>query len=304
MIESYSVENEWIEPVPGRRETPAAGRRSGIAPAVSPAPVFAVTSGKGGVGKTNVVANLATALARGGKKILAIDADLGLANLDLILDVKPQHTLADFFAGHVALENVLVANRDGVLVLPGASGVQEITALDRDQKAALLTELDGLTQKLDLVLIDTGSGISDGVTYFTTAAQEIVIVVAPEPTSITDAYALIKVLASQHRQKRFWILANSVAGEDEARRLFGTLSGAALRFLNSSLDFLGWIPRDAELVRAVTRGQTVVMHAPDSPSARAFDGLAERLARMAGAVRVKGNVQFFFRRMLEREKGC
>jgi flagellar biosynthesis protein FlhG len=211
--------------------------------------------------------------------------------------------LADFFAGEVALEKIFVANRDGVLVLPGASGVQEITALNWDQKAALLTELDGLSRQLDLVLIDTGSGISDVVTYFTTAAQEIVVVVAPEPTSITDAYALIKVLASRHQQKRFWILANSVSDESEARRLFDTLSGAALRFLNSSLDLLGWVPRDAELARAVARSQTVVADAPRSPSARAFGFLAERLADIAAGARVKGNVQFFFRRMLEREKG-
>lgn len=300
MTESYLIQNEGF--ATRRCETAAGGGAAGSRSVA--APVFAVTSGKGGVGKTNVVANLATALARRKKRILAIDADLGLANLDLILDVKPQYTLADFFAGEVALEKVFVANRDGVLVLPGASGVQEITALSRDQKAALLTELDGLTRQLDLVLIDTGSGISDVVTYFTTAAQEIVVVVAPEPTSITDAYALIKVLASRHRQKRFWILANSVSGESEARRLFDTLSGAALRFLNSSLDLLGWVPRDPELAQAVGRAHTVVAEAPRSPSARAFESLAERLAGIAGGARVKGNVQFFFRRMLEREKGC
>lgn len=300
MIESNGPENQKPPAMSGRRQM-TAGCQNG--PGIA-APVFAVTSGKGGVGKTNVVANLATALARGKKRILAIDADLGLANLDLILDVKPQYTLADFFAGEVALEKIFVANRDGVLVLPGASGVQEITALNRDQKAALLTELDGLSRQLDLVLIDTGSGISDVVTYFTTAAQEIVVVVAPEPTSITDAYALIKVLASRHQQKRFWILANSVSDESEARRLFDTLSAAALRFLNSSLDFLGWVPHDPEVARAVARAQTVIAQAPGAPAARAFQSLAERLAGMASGVRVKGNVQFFFRRMLEREKGC
>jgi flagellar biosynthesis protein FlhG len=299
MIEGNALQDEMPELRPGCHGK-ATRYRGG--PDLA-APVFAVTSGKGGVGKTNVVANLATALARKKKRILAIDADLGLANLDLILDVKPPYTLADFFAGNVALEKVFMTNRDGVLVLPGASGVAEITALHPDQKAALLTELDGLTRQLDLVLIDTGSGISDAVTYFTTAAQEIVIVVAPEPTSITDAYALIKVLASRHHQKRFWILANNVSGELEARRLFDTLSGATLRFLNSSLDLLGWVPRDPELERAVARAQAVVAQAPASPSARAFQSLAERLEEIAGGVRVKGNVQFFFRRLLEREKG-
>jgi flagellar biosynthesis protein FlhG len=268
---------------------------------LQPAPVFAVTSGKGGVGKTNVVANLATALARMKRRVMVIDADLGLANLDLFLGVKPAHTLADFFSGAASLDEVVVANRDGILLLPGASGVQEITTLSRDQKAALLTELDVLTNELDLVLVDTGSGISDVVTYFNSAAQEIVVVVTPEPSSITDAYALIKVLVSNHRQKRFLILANNVTGEGEARRLFDTLSSAALRFLNASLDFLGWVPRDPQLLMAVARARTVVAAAADAPSARAFALLAEQFLRLASRTKVKGNVQFFFRRMLEAE---
>jgi flagellar biosynthesis protein FlhG len=257
------------------------------------------------VGKTNVVANLAAALTQRNKRVLVIDADLGLANLDLFLGVKPTHTLADFFSGAVALEEIIVSNPSGILLLPGASGVQELTALRHEQKAALLTELDAMTHAMDLVLVDTGSGISDVVTYFTTAAQEIVVVVTPEPSAMTDAYALVKVLASMHGQKRFWILANSVSGEEEARRLFDTLSRTALRFLNASLDLLGWIPRDSQLVRSVARAQMVVMNAPDSPSAHSFGALAERLVQMTTAgVRVKGNLQFFFRRMIEGRRGA
>ncbi|HXG51818.1 MAG TPA: MinD/ParA family protein [candidate division Zixibacteria bacterium] len=267
------------------------------------APVLAVTSGKGGVGKTNVVANLAASLARRGKRILAIDADPGLANLDLLLGVKPAYTLADFFAGAAALEEILAATGDGILLLPGASGVQEATALRPEQKAALLTELDAMTRALDLVLIDTGSGISDAVTYFTTAAQEIVVVATPEPSSMTDAYALIKVLSSAHRQKRFWVLANNAASAAEAREVYEALSRTALRFLNASLDFLGWIPRDPALARAVARSRPVVDEAPGSPSAIAFAALAGRVVEIAaGTVTVKGGVQFFFRRLLERER--
>ena len=277
-------------------------RRSGVSERALPTPVFAVTSGKGGVGKTNVVANLATALAKMKKRVLAIDADLGLANLDLFLGVQPVFTLADFFSGAATLDQVIVPNRDGILLLPGASGVQEITALSADQKAALVTELDTVTLDFDIVLVDTGSGISDAVTYFTTAAQEIVVVVNPEPASITDAYALVKVLASNYHQKRFLILANAVADADEAQRLFATLSGAALRFLNVSLDFLAWMPRDPQLSRAVARAQTVVNAAAESPSARAFTSIAEQFVRRAGSVKAKGNLQFFFRRMLESGK--
>ncbi len=292
MIESVAIDKPAPYSAPGSRVARAK---------LSPAPVFAVTSGKGGVGKTNVVANLATALARTKRRVMAIDADLGLANLDLFLGVKPAHTLADFFSGAAALDEIVVANRDGILLLPGASGVAEITTLSRDQKNSLLTELDVMTEELDLVLVDTGSGISDVVTYFTSAAQEIVVVVTPELASITDAYALIKVLVSAHGRKRFTILANNVADQAQAWRLFDTLSGTALRFLNASLDFLGWIPRDPQLLRAMAQARTVVTEAPDSPSSRAFATLAEQFMRIAGRSKVKGNMQFFLRRMLAAE---
>jgi flagellar biosynthesis protein FlhG len=261
--------------------------------------VFAVTSGKGGVGKTNTVANLAAALARRQKKVLLMDADLGLANLDLFLGVKPRYTLADFFAGHMSLAEIIVSTPLGVSLLPGGSGIQEVTALTDAQKIAFITELDALTHDIDVVLVDTGSGISDTVTYFTTAAQEIIVVVTPDPSSMTDAYALLKVLASKHHEKRFWVLANTVEGELGARRLYDTLSCTALRFLNISLDFLGWVPWDQELRRAASHGQIVSSNSTTSPSAQAFSTIASRLLQQAANdCRVKGNMQFFFRRVL------
>ena len=267
--------------------------------AYHPARVFAFTSGKGGVGKTNLVANLAASLAMAQQRVLVMDADLGLANLDLLLGVKPKYTLADFFAGTEQLADVITTGHLGIMLLPGASGVQEVTALSDEQKIAFLTELDALSHQLDVVLVDTGSGISDTVTYFATAAQEIVVVVTPEPSSLTDAYALIKVLTSTHHEKRFWILANNVQGEREARRLYDTLSRSALHYLKTSLDLLGWIPQDQELMRAVSHCQIVAMRSSGCPSARAFSTIAQRLARSAGReVRVKGNLQFFFRRLL------
>jgi flagellar biosynthesis protein FlhG len=279
-------------------------QRDAKANRLAAAPTFAITSGKGGVGKTNVVANLAAALILKHKRVLVIDADLGLANLDLFLGVKPKYTLADFFAGAASLDEIITVSRNGILLLPGASGVQEITALRRDQKLALLTELDALTHEMDLVLIDTASGISDAVTYFTTAAQEIIVVVTPEPSSLTDAYAVVKVLASTYHEKHFRILANNVSGEEEACRMFDTLSRTALRFLNASLDLLGWIPRDPQLMGSVARAQMVVDDALDAPSAQAFLSIANRLLdSIAAGVRVKGNLQFFFQRMLEGGRG-
>jgi flagellar biosynthesis protein FlhG len=302
MIEKISRDRGSIAPAFAQELVPPL-KCSAASKRMTPAPVFTITSGKGRVGKTNIVANLAAALTMRKQQVMVIDADLGLANLDLFLGVRPAYTLADFFTGRVALNEIIVPNRDGILLLPGASGIPKITVLRHDQKVALLTELDALSHEVDWVLIDTGSGISDAVTYFATAAQEIVVVVTPEPASMTDAYALVKVLASVHHEKRFRILANNVSGEAEARRLFVALSGTALRFLNASLDFFGWIPRDAQLIQAVARSQMVVTEASDAPSAKAFAWMAQRLIQMTSSrVRIKCNVQFFFRRILEGDR--
>jgi flagellar biosynthesis protein FlhG len=299
MIEKISLNSHSIGPTFAQELVPRC-HRFAASERLSQVPVFAVTSGKGGVGKTSIVANLAAALTLQKQRVLAIDADLGLANLDLFLGVKPIYTLADFFAGLVSLDEIVIPTREGILLLPGARGVQGVTALRSDQKIALLTEIDALGYEVDLVLVDTGSGISDAVTYFATSAQEIVVVVTSDPSSMTDAYALVKVLASGHHEKRLYVLMNSVSDETEARRIFDVLSGAALRFLNASLDFFGWIPRDPQLLRAVARSQMVVIAASDAPSTKAFVSIGERLIQIARSEsRIKGNVQFFFRRLLE-----
>jgi flagellar biosynthesis protein FlhG len=303
-IEKISLDRQFTKPTLAQ-ELVSSRQHSVTSKHMSQALVFAITSGKGGVGKTNVVANLAAALAQRKKRVMVIDADLGLANLDLFLGVRPAYTLADFFTGLVALNEIIIQNRNGILLLPGACGVQEVTTLRHDQKIALLTELDALSHEVDLVLVDTGSGISDAVTYFATSAQEIVVVVTPEPSSMTDAYALIKVLALAHHEKRFRILANNVSGEEEAVYLFDALSRSALCFLNASLDFFGWIPRDPQLIQAVARSQLIVTEESNAPSAKAFGVMAERLIEMTNArVRIKGNVQFFFRRMLEKGRAA
>jgi flagellar biosynthesis protein FlhG len=261
--------------------------------------VFTVVSGTGSVGKTTVVANLAAALTLAGNRVTVVDGDLSLAHLDLLLGVSPRYTLTDFFAGTCALPDVLTTGHLGITLLPAAHGVQQVTRLSAEQKIAFLSELDALVHESELLLVDTGSGLSDITAYFATAAQEIVVVITPERATLTDAAALVTALASTCHEKRFWVLTNKVEGEHDARGLYDAFARVVFPTLHISLDLLGWIPRDPELARATTRQQMAVLVAPASPVSHAFATLASQVGRCAeDASPVKGGLQFFFHRLL------
>ena len=178
---------------------------------------MAVSSGKGGVGKSNVVINLSVAFDRMGLRTLIMDADLGLANIDVLLGLTPKYNMSHVLSGQKRLEEVLVDGPGRVKIMPASSGVQELTRLTDEQKLLFLELLDGLETDIDVLLIDTGAGISDTVLYFNLAAHERIIVVTPEPTSLTDAYALIKVLYSKHGERNFRILVNPAANESNGK---------------------------------------------------------------------------------------
>ena len=178
--------------------------------------VIAVTSGKGGVGKTNVVANLAVGLARAGKRVLVLDADLGLGNIDVLLGLVPRYTLEHVLCGSHHLSDIIIQGPAGIQVLPAGSGLPQLTSLTDSQQLILQTELEHVTDTVEVLLIDTGAGVSPNVTYFASAAQETIVVISPEPTSLTDAYALMKVLCRQHRERRFKVLVNMVKSQREA----------------------------------------------------------------------------------------
>ena len=217
-----------------------------------PVRVIAVSSGKGGVGKSNVVINLSVALDRLGLRALIMDADLGLANIDILLGLTPKYNMSHVLSGQKRLEEVLVDGPGRVKIMPASSGVQELTRLTDDQKLLFLELLDGLETDIDVLLIDTGAGISDTVLYFNLAAHERIIVVTPEPTSLTDAYALIKVLYSKHGERHFRILVNMAANESMGKFIFAKLSKVADHFLDGlSLDYLGTIPHDTSVTRSV-----------------------------------------------------
>jgi len=239
--------------------------------------VIAVTSGKGGVGKTNIVANLAYTLTRLDKKVLVFDADLGLGNMDVLLGKAPRFNISHVSKGEKNIDEIALQGPGGMLILPASSGVQDMTELMPAQRIRILSALDTLMEDIDVLLIDTAAGISSNVMYFNVSAQEVIVVVTPEPTSITDAYALMKVMSLKYSEKKFNLLVNMVSGEAEAKDVYRQLSMVSKRFLDIAIDYLGYIPRDGELTRCV-RGQKLVrQQRPSAAASRCFDTIARSL---------------------------
>lgn len=263
--------------------------------------VISVTSGKGGVGKTNIVGNLAIALRRLGKSVLVLDGDLGLANIDIIFGISPPYNIAHVVNGEKSLGEIIVEGPEGIQIIPAGSGVQDLVHLTQGQKLNLLNEFDALEENFDIFLIDTGAGISSNVIYFSIAADERIVVVTSEPTSITDAYALIKVMYTKHGTNTFKLLVNMVDREEEAKSVFENLSNAVVRFLNGiSLEYIGFIPRDGNVEKAVRQQNTVIRSYPESISSKEFSVLAGRMQASSADVAQDGNIKFFWKKLITR----
>lgn len=262
--------------------------------------VISVSSGKGGVGKTNVVANLAFAFTRLGKKVLVLDGDLGLANIDVLLGLTPQYTIEHLLNREKSLSEILIKGPGGMSILPASSGILELLDLDESQKIFLLNELDLMDEAIDFLLIDTGAGISSNVLFFNKAAMQSIVIATPEPTSILDAYALIKVIWRKHRKKNFTILVNSAQEGQEAKEVFKRICMVADRFLGSlSIDYLGFIPFDEKLPSAVKQQRLVLEIYPQAPSSRSFMEMAKILAGKPLPSRCDGNIQFFWKQLFQ-----
>ena len=260
--------------------------------------VMSITSGKGGVGKTICVANLAVVMAKRGYRVLVIDADLGLANIDLHFGVNPKFNMNHFFSGDKELEEILVEATEGIMILPAGSGIQQYTHLNSSQKNRLMEEIDLLHGRFDVVLIDTEAGISENVTYFILAAQEIIVVTTPEPTAISDAYALMKLLSTMFNEKRFKLIVNSVVSENDALDAYQKLTLVSSRFIDISIDFLGAIPMDKRFIDSVRKQTTMVELFPKAKPTLAFEKLVENIDLNSEKQAQKGSMQFFWKNML------
>jgi flagellar biosynthesis protein FlhG len=276
----------------------------GRTPGAPPLRVVAVTSGKGGVGKTHVACNLAVLAARAGRRVLVLDADLGLANADIVLGVAPHYHLGHLLEGSVPLGDILAEGPEGVRVLAASTGVQELTQLDDQQKLRLVSALDEIEDRFDLVLIDCGAGIGDNVLFFAGAAQEALLVISPEPTSLTDAYAAVKVLSQQAGVERFSVVVNPVPTEAHGREVFGTLTRVTDRFLTARVSFLGHVPRDENLQRALMAQRPVVDLFPRSPSSRALGEIARRLLERPPLPSLPGGLKFLWQRLQRETAGA
>ena len=263
-----------------------------------PVKVVAVASGKGGVGKTSVSVNLAVTLARQGKNVILMDADLGLANVDVLLGLNTRYNLSHVISGERTLEEVITNGPAGVRIVPAASGKGRMAHLTTAEHGGLIRAFGALNDDVDIMLIDTAAGISTDVITFARAAHEVMVVVCDEPASLTDAYALIKVLNRQHDVDRFHILANMTSSSYEGRELFAKLSRVAQRFLEVSLTYMGAIPQDDFLRKAIQRQQAVVEAFPRSRSSKAFSKLADRIEKWPQSTVASGQLEFFVERLI------
>jgi flagellar biosynthesis protein FlhG len=240
---------------------------------------MAITSGKGGVGKTNVVAGLAMALSNVGERVTVLDADFGLANLDILLGLTPTHTLEHVLRGEKLLEEILLDGPMGIKVIPASSGIQELTRLDAASELRLVQGLQRVAEGQDWLLIDTAAGIHDSVLKLLMAAQEIILVTTPEPTSLVDAYAMVKVVHLRDPKKPIWLLVNNAQNETEAEETIEQLQAATLRFLGRELQVLGLVPTDPFVLQSVRQQRGVVDLFPRSPSSLAFRAVADQLRK-------------------------
>jgi len=264
-----------------------------------PVQVIAVSGGKGGVGKSNIAVNLSIALSELRRRVVLLDADLGLANVDVLLGIKATHTLADVLAGTHSLRDVLVTGPAGLRIVPASSGVQRMAELSPSEHAGLINAFNELSDQVDVLVVDTAAGISDTVVSFVRAANEVIVVVCDEPSSITDAYALIKLLNVEYGMQRFRVVANMTRTPQEGLSMFNKLNGVCERFLDVSLQFVGQVPFDETVRKAVQKQKAILDFAPNSKAAQAIRQIAQQVDQWPLPSSPTGRLEFFVERLLQ-----
>lgn len=271
-------------------------------PTIKPIQVISITGGKGGVGKTSTSINLALSLIELGKKVLLFDADLGLSNVDVLLGLQPEKNIADVLKGESSLKDVIIEGPMGLQIIPGASGLQEMADLGPVEIACLIQSFSELSDQIDVLLVDTAAGIAHSVLSFIRACQENIMVVCNEPSSITDAYALIKVLNQRHQHRQFKILANMIRDPQEGQELFYKLKNATDRFLDINLQFLGAVPYDDQVRNAIQSQQAVTQMYPNAKATAAYKQLANRIVDWPTQYQPQGHISFFIERLIENSR--
>ncbi|MCP4152380.1 MAG: MinD/ParA family protein [bacterium] len=256
---------------------------------------LAITSGKGGVGKTNVVANLGVALSKMDMKVAILDADYGLGNIDILLGLEAELDISDLLKDTASLEEILI-NKNELLIIPASSGVQSLAQLSEYQEILLYKELKKLEKLADVLIIDTAAGISDNVISLLLAADEVILVVSPDSTSIVDSYAVVKVVSELDAFKKFSVITNMVKDKEEAAEIYLKFSRAIKKFLNKEVNYLGFVHRDAKLVEAMKYQEAVVEKFPRSKAAQNYLELAkiikEKLPQMDSGLEKKFKLDF------------
>ncbi|MEN2985484.1 MAG: MinD/ParA family protein [Thermodesulfovibrionaceae bacterium] len=259
--------------------------------------IISVTSGKGGVGKTNFVTNIAIVFKTLQKKVLLMDADIGLSNIDIMFGVAPKFNIKHVLSGEKSLKDIVLNTSYGVDIIPASSGIKELTNLTLEGKVKIIEELEQINDTYDIFLIDTAAGISDNVVFFCSAAHDVVVIVTSEPTSIADAYALIKVLHKEYGEKSFRVVVNNVKELKEGRETFRKLSMVAERFLGVNLDFVGYLPYDEKIKEAIIAQKPYISLYPTNEFSKRLTEIAKQILKKEVNL-VKGGVQFFLKKAL------
>lgn len=269
--------------------------------------LIAITSGKGGVGKSNTAVNLALFLKRQGKRVVILDADFGLANVQVMFDVVPKYTMADMMFNGKELKDIIIEGPEGVKFISGGSGIANMSKIGNSEIRKVVNELWMLEEMTDVVIIDTGAGIAPSVLEFLAASPEIILVTTPEPTSITDAYALLKALrlypGFKKEEAKISLIANKVMSSGEGDNLYEKLNSVVKRFLDIDMEWLGCIPQDNCVSKSVMKQNPVCIMYPNSAAAKAYEQMAERVLKDTPATQSpKTGIVGFFGRMLHRNQ--